>query len=170
MNEQVGRINGMYGTVDCLPIHYIHRSLDIFELDALLSIADVGLITPLKGIFILSVYLYPNFLDGMNLIPFHFIASQKDNHGVLVLSEFAGSSFALKGSIIVNPWATDDIALAIKTAVTMSDEDRLTNHQHAYAYVSTHDSNRWASSYLSHLKEIDTEVDIYSTVSISYIQ
>lgn len=152
VNEQIGRINSTFGKVDYLPIHYIHRSLAQYELDALLSIADVGLITPLK--------------DGMNLIPFHFIASQRQNHGVLILSEFAGSSFALKGSLIVNPWATDELAAAIHAAVVMPDEDRAMNHEHAYAYVRTHDSSKWAKGFLGYLRAIGQEVFFPSTCLI----
>eukprot|EP01111_Echinosteliopsis_oligospora_P016196 TRINITY_DN6639_c1_g1_i4.p1 TRINITY_DN6639_c1_g1~~TRINITY_DN6639_c1_g1_i4.p1 ORF type:complete len:501 (+),score=149.66 TRINITY_DN6639_c1_g1_i4:82-1584(+) len=62
VNETVGRINGAYGSIDYVPVHYINKKLDIEEICAMFSIADVALITPMR--------------DGMNLISHEFTACQ----------------------------------------------------------------------------------------------
>ena len=54
VNEMVGRINGHFGSVDAVPIHYLHRSLSMEDVVALYVAADVMLVTPLR--------------DGMNLV------------------------------------------------------------------------------------------------------
>lgn len=54
INELVGRINGRFGTVEFMPIHYMHRSISFEELTALYAIADACLVTSTR--------------DGMNLV------------------------------------------------------------------------------------------------------
>ncbi len=77
VNELVGRINGHYGTLDSVPIHYLHRSMSVEQVAAMYVAADVMLVTPLR--------------DGMNLVAKEYISSRVENDGVLVLSEFAGA-------------------------------------------------------------------------------
>ena len=54
VNEIVGRMNGIFGTVDCVPIEYMHKNLEFEEICALYSVADVALITPIR--------------DGLNIV------------------------------------------------------------------------------------------------------
>lgn len=54
VNELVGRINGRFGTVDWMPIHFMHRSVPFSELTALYTVSDACLITSTR--------------DGMNLV------------------------------------------------------------------------------------------------------
>lgn len=54
MNELVGRINGRFGTVEFMPIHYLHKSVPIDELTAMYALADACLVTSTR--------------DGMNLV------------------------------------------------------------------------------------------------------
>ena len=54
VNELVGRINGRFGTVEFMPIHFMHRSLGFDELCALYAVSDVCLISSTR--------------DGMNLV------------------------------------------------------------------------------------------------------
>ena len=72
----------------------------------------------------------------MNLVAYEYIATQQKRHGVLVLSEFAGAAQSLNGSIIVNPWNTEELAGAYQEAVTMSDEQRALNFAKLDRYVS----------------------------------
>jgi len=41
VNELVGRINGRFGTVEFMPIHFMHKSLPFDELCALYAVSDV---------------------------------------------------------------------------------------------------------------------------------
>ena len=56
VNELVGRINGRFGTVDFMPIHFMHKSLPFDELCALYAVSDICLVTSTR--------------DGMNLVRF----------------------------------------------------------------------------------------------------
>lgn len=122
VNELVGRINGKFGTVEFMPIHFMHKSVAFEELIALYNISDVCLVSSTR--------------DGMNLVSYEYIATQQDRHGVMILSEFTGAAQSLNGSIIVNPWNTEELADAIHDAVTMSDEHRLANYQKLAKYVN----------------------------------
>jgi trehalose-6-phosphate synthase len=61
----------------------------------------------------------------------------------MILSEFAGAAQSLNGSIIVNPWNTEELAQAIEDAITMSDEQRAINHLKLYKYVTRYTSQYW---------------------------
>ena len=54
VNELVGRINGQFGSIEFMPIHYMHQSVDFTELVALYNVSDVCLVSSTR--------------DGMNLV------------------------------------------------------------------------------------------------------
>ena len=62
---------------------------------------------------------------------------------MMVLSEFAGAAQSLNGSIIVNPWNTEEMAQAIQDALTMPEDQRAQNHQKLYKYVTRYTSQYW---------------------------
>lgn len=105
-----------------MPIHFMHKSVNFDELIALYAVSDVCVVSSTR--------------DGMNLVSYEYIATQKKRHGCLVLSEFAGAAQSLNGSIIVNPWNTEELANAFQEAVTMSDEQRTLNFSKLDKYVS----------------------------------
>ena len=104
-----------------MPIHFMHKSVSFNELIALYAVSDVCLVSSTR--------------DGMNLVSFEYIATQKNRHGVMVLSEFTGAAQSLNGSIIVNPWNTDELARAIHDAVTMGKDQRAINYHKLERYV-----------------------------------
>ena len=110
------------GTVEFMPIHFMHKSVNFDELTALYAVSDVCLVTSTR--------------DGMNLVSYEYIATQGKRHGSLVLSEFTGAAQSLNGSIVVNPWNTEELAGALQEAVTMSDEQRALNFAKLNKYVS----------------------------------
>ncbi|KZZ97037.1 alpha,alpha-trehalose-phosphate synthase [Ascosphaera apis ARSEF 7405] len=140
VNELVGRINGKFGTVEFMPIHFLHKSVNFDELIALYAVSDVCVVSSTR--------------DGMNLVSYEYIACQAKRHGVLVLSEFAGAAQSLNGSIIFNPWNTDELANAFQEAVTMSNEQRALNFQKLDAYVNKYTSAFWGQSFVSELTRI----------------
>jgi trehalose 6-phosphate synthase len=56
VNELVGRINGQFGTVEYVPIHFMHTSVPLDELTAMYALSDACLVTSTR--------------DGMNLVSF----------------------------------------------------------------------------------------------------
>jgi trehalose 6-phosphate synthase len=146
VNELVGRINGRFGTVDFMPIHFMHKSLQFDELCALYAVSDVCLVSSTR--------------DGMNLVSYEYIACQQDKQGVMILSEFAGAAQSLNGSIVVNPWDSQQVADAIHEAVTMDAETRAENHRKLFKYVNKYSAAFWGSSFIKDMGKLKTdEVD-----------
>jgi trehalose 6-phosphate synthase len=144
VNELVGSINGRFGTVEFMPIHLLHRSVDFDELCALYAVSDMCLVTSTR--------------DGMNLVSYEYIASQRERHGVMVLSEFTGAAQALKdGAIIVNPWDNDELAAAVHKGITMGAEERKTKYTHLERYVFRHTSAWWGKTFITALSAIERE-------------
>ncbi|KAI9787613.1 MAG: Trehalose-6-P synthase/phosphatase complex synthase subunit [Geoglossum umbratile] len=140
VNELVGRINGKFGTIEFMPIHFMHKSVSFDELIALYAVSDVCLVSSTR--------------DGMNLVSYEYIATQQKRHGVMVLSEFTGAAQSLNGSIIVNPWNTDELAEAIHDAVTMGKEQKAINYHKLERYVMKYTSAFWGQSFVGELNKI----------------
>jgi len=140
VNELVGRINGKFGTVEFMPIHFLHQSVPFDELTALYAVSDACLVSSTR--------------DGMNLVSYEYIATQRKRHGVMILSEFTGAAQSLNGSLIVNPWNTEELAGAIHDAVTMSPEAREMNFKKLEKYVFKYTSAWWGESFVSELVRI----------------
>lgn len=130
----VGRINGRFSTAGWQPIHYLYNCVRPVELSALYRAASVALVTPLR--------------DGMNLVSKEYCASQVDEDGVLVLSEFAGAAEQLdRGAVLVNPYDTAQTAQAIRKAVTMAPEERKKRMKAMRQVVSATDVYWWANAF-----------------------
>lgn len=138
VNELVGRINGKFGTIEFMPIHFMHKSVSFDELIALYAVSDVCLVSSTR--------------DGMNLVSYEYICTQQKRHGVMILSEFAGAAQSLNGSIIVNPWNVEELANAIHDAVTMPAEVRKANFDKLYRYVNKYTSSYWGQSFVGELQ------------------
>jgi len=140
VNELVGRINGRFGTVEFMPIHFMHKSLPFDELCALYAVSDVCLVSSTR--------------DGMNLVSYEYVACQQARQGVMILSEFAGAAQSLNGSIVVNPWDSQQVADAIHEAVIMDAETRSENHKKLFKYVNKYSASFWGSSFIKEMAKI----------------
>ncbi|KAI0129199.1 glycosyltransferase family 20 protein [Xylariales sp. AK1849] len=143
VNELVGRINGKFGTIEFMPIHFLHQSVNFDELCALYAVSDVCLVSSTR--------------DGMNLVSYEYIATQHDRHGVMILSEFTGAAQSLNGSLIVNPWNTEELANAIHDAVTMSPDMREANFRKLERYVFKYTSAWWGQSFVAELTKVSAD-------------
>jgi trehalose 6-phosphate synthase/phosphatase len=137
LDELIGRINGQFGTVDAVPIHYLFRSISRRELVALYRAADVMLVTPLR--------------DGMNLVAKEFCASRIDDDGVLVLSEFAGAAEELVDALMVNPYDVEGLADSMSRALALPLEERRRRIRALRACVQQSSIHRWAASFIERL-------------------
>jgi trehalose 6-phosphate synthase/phosphatase len=145
VNELVGRINGKYGSVEFMPIHFMNKSVTFEELVALYAVSDVCVVSSTR--------------DGMNLVSYEYIATQHQNHGVLIISEFAGAAQSLNGSLLVNPWNPEQVAQAIYESVTMPEETRRANHATLFRYVTKYTSAYWGLSFVNELRRVRDEFD-----------
>ena len=90
----------IYGTECWKPIIYLREHLPPVTLMALRRLANFFVVSSLH--------------DGMNLVAKEFAASRFDEDGVLILSPFTGAARELTDALLVNPYATDQFAEAIK--------------------------------------------------------
>ncbi|GAB4035153.1 bifunctional alpha,alpha-trehalose-phosphate synthase (UDP-forming)/trehalose-phosphatase [Spirosoma gilvum] len=135
IEETVGRINGLFGTIGWRPIVYMYSSLTFTELMALYTACDVALITPLR--------------DGMNLVCKEFVASRQDHRGVLILSELAGAAQELREAIIINPTDTQEVADAIQQGLTMPETEQEQRLATMRNHLQNHNVFRWSHDFLS---------------------
>ncbi len=137
VEREVGRINGEFGQVGLPAVHYLHQSFDRYELAALYQAADVMAVTPLR--------------DGMNLVAKEYVASQIENRGALVLSEFAGAAGDLRQAFLVNPHDLTDLKDGFVTAAESPPDDKMKRMRAMRRYLRKHDVSRWARSFLTAL-------------------
>ncbi len=131
----VGRINGRFSTAAWQPIHYLYNCVDPEQLSAMYRLASVAMVTPLR--------------DGMNLVSKEFCASQVDESGVLVLSEFAGAAEQLgSGAVLVNPYDIGQTAQAIYRAITMEAQERSQRMKSMREVIEHSDVYWWAEAFL----------------------
>ncbi|MEV4510356.1 trehalose-6-phosphate synthase [Dactylosporangium sp. NPDC049525] len=137
VEREVGRINGEFGAVGKVPVHYLFQSRSPDELVALYLATDVMLVTPLR--------------DGMNLVAKEFVAARRDELGALVLSEFTGAAAELDDAFLVNPHDVEDLKRAIVAALEEPPDDRTVRMRRMRARVQAHDVDRWAREFLEAL-------------------
>ncbi|MDP1836688.1 MAG: trehalose-6-phosphate synthase [Chlamydiales bacterium] len=136
IDKLVGKINSQFTKEGWVPIHYAFRSLPRAELLAHYRTCEVGFITPVK--------------DGMNLVCKEYVASNIDENGVLLLSEFAGAASQMQnGAVPIHPYDVIGMAKALHQALTMSPEERKLRMRRMRRQVSRNDIWRWTESFLS---------------------
>ncbi|MER5793833.1 trehalose-6-phosphate synthase [Streptomyces sp. NPDC001980] len=137
IEARVGHINGTFGQVGQVPVHYLHTTVDRTELAALYRAADVMLVTPLR--------------DGMNLVAKEFVAARPDLGGALVLSEFAGAAHELTRALLVNPHHRHELQDVMATALTLDPADGRRRMQELRRHLRERDVHHWARSFLTAL-------------------
>ncbi|KAM0068886.1 putative alpha,alpha-trehalose-phosphate synthase (UDP-forming) [Helianthus debilis subsp. tardiflorus] len=172
VHEIVGRINGRFGTLTSMPVHFLVCLFDpssffhVFFVKWLTflcifagSIADFNTLCALYAVA--DVALITSVMDGMNLVSYEFVACQASKKGVLVLSEFVGAAQSLgAGAILVNPWNITDVASSILYALDMPSEEREKRHNHSFMHVITHTCQKWAETFLSELDDTVAEAQL----------
>jgi alpha,alpha-trehalose-phosphate synthase [UDP-forming]/trehalose-phosphatase len=138
----VGRINGLYGEADWVPVRYLYRSYDQPVLAQLYRLAEVAMVTPLR--------------DGMNLVAKEFVASQHDDDpGVLLLSRFAGASEQMRDAVLTNPYHRDGMAADLARALDMPLDERQRRHRALRAVVDGVTASAWAEQFIGALQTSD---------------
>jgi trehalose 6-phosphate synthase len=144
VNETLGRINGSLGEPGWTPIQYVTSSYPRPVLAALFRLAHVALVTPMR--------------DGMNLVAKEYVAAQDPlDPGVLILSKFAGAAQQLTGALIVNPNDKLEVAEAIRDALQMSHQERVTRWQSMIGPLRDRDVSWWAAAFLRELAAQQSE-------------
>lgn len=139
IEEQIGRVNGKYSTLQWQPIIYRYNHLSFEELTALYQVSNVGLITPLR--------------DGMNLVAKEYVASQT-GPGVLILSELAGAANEMGEALLVNPVDKREVANAIHDALIMPPELQEHKIQVLQSRLKSYTVNHWVNDFLKQLHDV----------------
>lgn len=142
VEELVAKINKKYSSGLWKPIIYIDTKIEHKDLVAYYRMADVAIIS--------SVY------DGMNLVAKEYVASKTDEKGVLILSEFAGASEELEGSVLVNPYDIEEFSECIKTALKMPDKEKVSRMSVLRRHVSENNIHKWIIDILNEMSAIAT--------------
>jgi len=138
LESAAGRINGRFAEFDWTPIRYLNRSFPRTALAAFYRQAAVALVTP--------------FRDGMNLVAKEYVAAQNpEDPGVLVLSSLAGAAHELKSALQVNPLDIDELAQAIRHALSMPLEERRQRWQAMMQVITANTISTWRESFLDAL-------------------
>jgi len=142
LDALAGRINGEYADMDWQPIRYLNRGYRRDQLAGIYRAARVGLVTPLR--------------DGMNLVAKEYVASQNpDDPGVLILSRFAGAAEQMGEALLVNPFSREEVADAIKKALTMPLEERIRKWTALMKVVRDTDVGVWRDDYVAALRSVE---------------
>ncbi len=143
IDELVGKINGRFGSTKWTPVVYQYKSLGFEELVALYSLSDVALVTPLR--------------DGMNLVAKEYVACRKDQTGVLVLSETAGTAQELGEATLINPNHIEEISESLEKALPMPLEEQKERMQNMQFRLKNYNVVRWAEDFTGDLLEFKSE-------------
>ncbi|HEX5797405.1 MAG TPA: bifunctional alpha,alpha-trehalose-phosphate synthase (UDP-forming)/trehalose-phosphatase [Candidatus Saccharimonadales bacterium] len=139
IEQTISRINGKYSTVDWSPISYQFRNLPFGQVAALLTRADIALLTPLR--------------DGMNLVAKEYVATKQNKPGVLILSEMTGAIDEMPEAISVNPNDVNSINQAIAEALAMPKDVQIEKIQSMQKRLSQYTVERWAQDFIEQLRK-----------------
>jgi trehalose 6-phosphate synthase len=138
LDAVAGRINGAFATLDWVPLRYVNSGFRQDELAGVYRSARVALITPLR--------------DGMNLVAKEYVAAQDPaDPGVLILSRFAGAAAQMQEALIVNPYDREEMAQAIRRALTMDLAERILRWRALKDGLDRESLDGWWRSYLEAL-------------------
>ena len=144
VSVEAERINTRFQTSRWKPIVFLKKHHSHEEISRFYQAASFCMVTSLH--------------DGMNLVAKEFVASREDEHGVLILSTFAGAAHELTDALLVNPYDISQLARAILRALEMQEQEQTTRMQRMRHTVREHNVYRWAAHLLSDLTEIRIEL------------
>jgi trehalose 6-phosphate synthase len=142
VSQEAERINRRFQSDGWKPIVFLNRQHSHQEILPYYRTADLCMVTSLH--------------DGMNLVAKEFVAAQEDNHGVLILSRFAGAAHELVDALVVNPYDTEELADSIRHALEMRPEERRQRMQRMRTMIREHNVYRWAANLIGELCDIRT--------------
>ena len=94
--------------------------------------------------------------DGMNLVAKEFVAAQNpEDPGVLVLSRFAGAANQMGEALLINPNSPEELAEALKQALTMEKPERLRRWKALYENVQREDVTAWRDAFVRALEGVE---------------
>jgi trehalose 6-phosphate synthase len=140
VEAEADRINWRFQSGQWKPIVLLIHQHSHQEIEPYYRAADLCLVTSLH--------------DGMNLVAKEFIATRRDERGVLILSCFTGAARELRDALQVNPYDIDKTAEAIRAALEMQPEEKQMRMQRMRRLIREYNVYRWAGSLIGELCEV----------------
>jgi len=140
LDAEADRINRRFQNRNWKPIIFLKKHHSHQEITPFYRAADLCLVTSLH--------------DGMNLVAKEFVAARTDEKGVLILSRFAGASRELRDALLVNPYDIEQVAEAIRYALTMDQEEQRGRMERMRETVQERNVYRWAAELVGELARL----------------
>jgi trehalose 6-phosphate synthase len=144
LNERIDRlvdeINWKYEWGSWKPVIYLKGHASPLTLSAVRRMAHFCVVSSLH--------------DGMNLVAKEFVAARCDEEGVLILSRFTGASRELVDAVLINPYATDSFAEAIRQAIEMPPEESQSRMRRMREVVRDNNIYDWGASVILELLKL----------------
>ena len=146
VEQEAERINrgmraGSWKPIVLLKRHHSHEEIQSYYREA-----DFCLVTSLH--------------DGMNLVAKEYVVARQDERGSLILSRMTGASEELADALVVNPYDTDELAHAIRTALTMTPKEQHARMARMRAVVKENNVYRWAGNLIGELAGVRLDAAI----------
>ncbi len=138
--READRINARFGTRSWKPVVLQIGQHARREVERWYRAADVCLVTSLH--------------DGMNLVAKEFVASAREEPGVLILSRFTGAARELRDALIVNPYDIERTAGALLEAVEMEPAERERRWSSMREVIREHNIYRWGARLIDDLARV----------------
>lgn len=152
------RVNSTHSNLAHQPLVFLKQDITFPQYLALITLADVLMVTSLR--------------EGMNLTSHEFIHCQdgqyaNSRHGSLILSEFTGSASVFdRHTFLVNPWNYRQCAEALNIALEMTPEQREESWKKLDATVTHYTTNNWLKTYVDALSKAWDEQSCRETISV----
>ncbi len=150
------RINKRFGSDGYKPVHLRVEHHEKAQITEIYRAADVCMVTSLH--------------DGMNLVCKEFIAARDDEHGVLILSRFAGAARELPEALIVNPYHVEETADALFRGLQMPAAEQRERMASLRMTVREYNVFRWAGRMLLDAARLRLRQRIEARVQLHQIE
>jgi trehalose 6-phosphate synthase/phosphatase len=144
VSDIVSRIESLYSSLSHQPLVFLRQDLTLPVYHAILSIADIVMISSLREGMCLTAHDYSFCQDGE-------LSSKK--HGAVILSEFTGSAAVLEARysqrlqpthVSINPWDNRGMSQAIKKALDLTAADREARWRRLHDTVMNQTGAQWS--------------------------
>lgn len=144
IDELIQRKNWKYSDESWQPIIYLNRHFSPEEVRPYYELGDLCIVSSLH--------------DGMNLVAKEYVASKHGSGGMLILSRFTGAARELTDAVLINPYAIEEFADAIKYAIEMPSAERDKRMGSMHKVVVQNNVYRWAANIITELTAIGKRV------------
>jgi len=140
IDELVQRENWKYSDESWRPIVYLNRHFSPEEIKPYYALGDLCIVSSLH--------------DGMNLVAKEYVTARGGAGGMLILSRFTGASRELADAVLINPYAIEEFADAIKQAIEMPPEEKRRRMENMRKVIGENNVYRWAANIITELTTI----------------